>query len=208
MEDVEEKIISSLALLHAKGLITGIEGNISVRVQGLDQMIITPSGPYKPWIKRDDLITMSFDGRIVKGVHKPSIEWKMHAEVYRRREDVNAIVHAHNPFTLGLTLANANLEPITAEAALIVEKLGKIPFLYPGSDELARKVGEEFARGKCAVILENHGVVCSGPSLEEALSITEVLEEVAIATFVAKLLGKVKRLSDDEVREVAKLFAR
>ncbi|RLE50688.1 MAG: class II aldolase/adducin family protein [Candidatus Methanomethylicota archaeon] len=208
MEKLKEKLISGLNTLHLKGLITGIEGNISVRIAGFDQMWITPSGPYKPWIKEEDLIRMKFDGEVVEGRHKPSIEWKMHAEIYKRRNDVNAIVHAHNPFTLGLTLAGVNLEPITAEAALIIDKLGKVAFAYPGSEELAKKVGEEFEKGKNAVILENHGVVCSGTTLEEALSIAEVLEEVAIALFVSKMLGNLKKLSDQEVKEVIRMFHR
>jgi len=103
---------------------------------------------------------------------------------------VNAVIHAHNPVTLGLALAGVNLKPISVEAVMTLRRVEVVPFAFPGTDQLAKLVADAALKGARAIILMNHGVVGLGANLLEAETIVETLEEVATAQFVAMALGK------------------
>ncbi|MEM2390123.1 MAG: class II aldolase/adducin family protein, partial [Ignisphaera sp.] len=116
--------------------------------------------------------------------------WPIHAAIYRVRQDVNAVVHAHNPVTLGLALAGIGLKPITVEAVMVLRRIEIVPFAFPGTDQLAKLVAEKAALGTRALILQNHGIIAMGANLYEAEAVAETLEEVAMAQFVSMALGR------------------
>ncbi|MCC6015441.1 MAG: class II aldolase/adducin family protein [Desulfurococcaceae archaeon] len=189
-EQIKKDICKVMRNLFERGLVSALGGNVSARVPGAKEFWITPSGIFKGELTPDDLIKLDFDGNIVEGIGRPSIEWPLHAAIYRVRADVNAVVHAHNPFTLGLALAGVGLKPITVEAVMVLRKVEVVPFAFPGTDQLAKLVSEKASTGARAIILQNHGIVAMGANLYEAEAIAETLEEVAIAQFVALALGK------------------
>jgi len=151
---------------------------------------ITPSGIFKGELNPDDLVKLDVEGNILDGFLRPSVEWPLHAAIYRVRPDVNAVIHAHNPITLGLALAGVSLKPISVEAVMVLRKVEIVPFAFPGTDQLAKLVEEKAAKGARAIILQNHGIVALGSNLYDAEAIAETLEEVATAQFVAMALGK------------------
>lgn len=124
------------------------------------------------------------------GVGRPSIEAPFHAAIYSARPDANAVVHAHNPFTVGLLSAGLIPRPITLEAEVLIGRIGVVPRLQPGSRELAAAVAERAGKGYNVILLEGHGVVGIGASLVEAEARIEALEENAIAMALSNLLGK------------------
>ncbi|MCD6357036.1 MAG: class II aldolase/adducin family protein [Thermoproteales archaeon] len=176
--------------LFNRGLISALGGNVSARIPGSEEFWITPSGIFKGELTAEDLVKLDLEGNILEGFLRPSIEWPFHAAIYKVRPDVNAVVHAHNPFTLGLTLAGMGLKPITVEAVMVLRKVEVVPFAFPGTEELANLVKEKAMAGARAIVLQNHGIVAMGANLYEAEAIAETLEEVAIAQFVAMALGK------------------
>ncbi|MEM3381378.1 MAG: class II aldolase/adducin family protein, partial [Candidatus Bathyarchaeia archaeon] len=125
---LKRQIVRSMKILHRRGLMTGVGGNASARVEGSDEIWITPSGVYKPELKPSDLVKIDLDGRVVEGILKPSMEWHFHTAIYRRRADINAVLHTHSPFTTGLALADLKLRPITLEAATILADVPILPF--------------------------------------------------------------------------------
>ena len=78
------------------------------------------------------------------------MEWHFHTEIYKRRSDVNAVVHAHSPYSTGLAIAGVEIRPITLEAALMLAKVPVVPFKYPGTKELAEELAslKEISNGK------------------------------------------------------------
>lgn len=190
-ERLKEDICKVMRNLFERGLISALGGNVSARVPGSSEFWITPSGIFKGELTPDDLIKVDLDGNIIEGFGRPSVETPMHAAIYKVRPDVNAIVHAHNPFTLGLALAGIGLKPITVEAVMVLRKVEIVPFAFPGTEQLAKLAAEKAATtGARALILQNHGVVALGSNLYDAEAVAETLEEVAIAQFVAMALGK------------------
>ncbi|RLE99093.1 MAG: class II aldolase/adducin family protein [Thermoprotei archaeon] len=189
-EQLKEDICKVMRNLFNRGLISALGGNVSARVPGSEEFWITPSGIFKGELSAEDLVKLDLEGNILEGFLRPSIEWPFHAAIYKVRPDVNAVVHAHNPFTLGLTLAGVGLKPITVEAVMVLRKVEVVPFAFPGTEELANLVKEKAMAGARAIVLQNHGIVAMGANLYEAEAIAETLEEVAIAQFVAMALGK------------------
>lgn len=199
------KLVWCMKALHARGLITGSGGNASVRLGGGDEILITPSGVYKAELEESDLVRMGLDGKVLDGRWKPSSEWRMHTEIYRKRGDVNAVIHVHSPYTTGLTIAGRNIGPITPEVALILPEIEVLEYVCPGTEDLGRLVGSRIM-GRRALILQNHGVVSVGRDLLEAMTAVEVLEEGAVTTFVASLMGGAKVIPEEEVELIKRVY--
>ena len=178
-ERLKEEIVRTARVLYEKGLVTVFGGNISARVPQKKEFWITPSHVCKSELKTEDLVRMDLDGNVLEGNLEPSVEKLMHARVYRAREDANAIIHAHNPLVLALVHAGLWLEPVTIEADLLLGEPEVVPFLPPGSEELAEAVEEMARKGTRLIILEKHGVVGIGRSLLEARAIVELAEDVS-----------------------------
>ena len=80
--------------------------------------------------------------------------------------------------------------------------VGYAKYAVPGSAELGRNIAETFAKGPDCVLLENHGVVCGGESLLDAYHRFETLDFCARLYVQARQLGKVKTLSDQQLKLV------
>ncbi len=202
---IKEDLVRCMKTLHGRGLITGIGGNASVRLEGADEVLITPSALYKGELKPEDMVKIDLEGNVKEGLFKPSIEWPFHTSIYRKRLDVNAVIHTHSPMTTGLALAGKKIEPITLESAVMLSDVPILEFRYPGTEELGEIVADGIM-GHRAVILMNHGVVAVGFDLIEALTTVEVLEEVSTMTFVASHFGGARLIPSDQIELIKKLY--
>jgi L-fuculose-phosphate aldolase len=163
-------IIAAGRRLRAAGLIAATEGNLSVRI-GDALLLITPSGRRKDELTPADLVVAPVDADAARGgpegTTRPSSDVAIHRAVYAARGDVTAIVHAHLPASLGLTLAGEIPDPTALpETALFLGRLPFLPFGQPGSEELAGRVAAALAEDATpravAVLLERHGAVAVG----------------------------------------------
>lgn len=203
--EIKEQLVKCMKTLHGRGLITGIGGNASIRMEGINEVLITPSALYKGELKPDDIVKIDLEGNVLDGIFKPSIEWYFHAAIYNRRLDVNAIIHTHSPMTTGLALAGKKIEPITLESAVMLADVPILEFRYPGTKELGEIVADNIM-GHRAVIMQNHGVIAVGYDLIEALTTIEVLEEISTMTFVASHFGGAKLIPADQIELIKKLY--
>jgi L-fuculose-phosphate aldolase len=170
-------------------LIGAGEGNVSIRL-GPHRLLATPSGSNKALLQPHELVTTDPDGDKIAGRKGPSSELFMHLAVYRSRSDVGAVVHAHPPTAIALTLAGIDLsQPLMPEA---VTALGggvpTAPYATPSTQQLADTV--TFALGRHdACLMERHGAISVGRDVFEALDRMETVERVAQVVLRAKLLG-------------------
>jgi L-fuculose-phosphate aldolase len=200
-ERLKQEIVKTTALLYDRGLITAVGGNVSARTAGAKEFWITPSNLFKKDLTPGDLVKCDLQAKVLKGIMKPSIETPFHAAIFRRREDVNAVVHAHNPIATALGVAGVEIEPVTMEGALFLGQVPIVPFKNPGTSALADAVGEHIV-GHRAVILKNHGVIGVGYQLIEAMSAVEILEEVATIMYVSRIFGKTTRIPSEEMQAI------
>jgi len=204
-EEIRADVCKTMAALYRRGLISATGGNVSARIQGTKEFWITPHGFFKGELSTSDLVKIDLEGNTVGGFKKPSIEIPMHRAIYKKRPDVNAVIHAHNPITTGLALAGIEIQPITVEAALVVRKVPVVTFALPGTEDLANAVVEHIV-GARALILQNHGVLGVGSNLIEAEAIVEKLEEVAMTQWVAYHFGKPLPIPEKYIELAKKLY--
>src|SRR5262245_20478085 len=116
--------------LHDRGYVASNDGNISVRLPG-DLLLTTPKSVSKGFMTPDMMVVTDMSGRKVKGDRDPSTELLMHLAVYRRRPDLQAVVHAHPPVATGFAVAGIPLD--RAVLAEVVTTLGCIPIAEYGT---------------------------------------------------------------------------
>ena len=191
--------------LYHRGLVAGVGGNVSARLPGKREIWITPSGLYRPGLKTRELVKIDLEGNVLEGIFKPSIEWPLHVGIYKRRPDVNAVIHAHNPVTTGLALAGIKPRPITPEVVTMLGDVPVVEFVCPGTKELADRIGREIV-GRRILIMQNHGVVAVGRDLTETIATVEILEEVSVTTLAACLVGKLKTLPAGQIELIKKVY--
>jgi L-fuculose-phosphate aldolase len=179
------------------GFTSPVSGNHSFKIQNKKAMWITPSGIPRYNLQEKDLVKVQLEtGKTVNGTRlKPSIEWYMHASIYKKLgNEVNAILHTHSPYTLGIAISGDNLQQIIEEAKIVVGNPIIIPSKPSGSIELANTVSQAFEtntreRVVRAVIIRNHGVVCVGEDIHKARAVIEALEEWAKILTISKICG-------------------
>jgi len=184
--DGRKDLVDCVKSLYAMGVTTSVSGNHSVRTG--KSMWITPSGVPRYKMRTSDLIRVDLKTGKAIGKIKPSIELGMHREIYNVRPDVNAIVHTHSPFTIGVSIS-AKFRHVIEEAMIVVGEPAVVANRPSGSIELARAVSDEFRKGTRVVIIKNHGVVAGGKDIHHARAIAESLEEWSKILTVAQVFG-------------------
>jgi L-fuculose-phosphate aldolase len=189
LDSSKRDLVECVKSLYTIGLTTSVSGNHSVRVR--DRWIwITPSGLPRYRMRADDLVRIDLKtGKVVAG-RKPSVELNMHMDIYSSRPDINAIVHAHSPFTIGISISS-EFRHVIEEAKIVVGEPAVIANRPSGSIELAEAVSGEFKKGARAVVVKNHGVIAGGIDIHHARAIVESLEEWAKILTVARIFGGV-----------------
>jgi L-fuculose-phosphate aldolase len=177
-------IIAAGRRLGARGLIAAGEGNISVRLDN-GRLLITPAGRRKDELEPTDLLVVPLDQepstRPDPGAARPSSDTAIHRAILRARPDVGAVVHAHLPAAMALTVVGEIPDPsVLPETQLLLPRLPFVPFGVPGSKELAGRIALAFSDTPeplpGAVLLERHGAVAVGASVDEALDRMELVD--------------------------------
>lgn len=199
----KKEFVSICSNLYQKQLIGGYGGNISVRDN--DLLLITPTGVNKGILKEEDLLIVDFNGKVVEGKGEPSSEILMHFETYKKREDIKAIIHSHPAFCVSLSLSGTKLpDNILPETTIHLGKVAFVPYIPPGTMELAKGVSNGFEGGD-AVIMGNHGVSCR-KNLLDAYNKIELVEETAKAYIFSKIIGKTNLLPEIDSKVLLDMY--
>jgi L-fuculose-phosphate aldolase len=203
-ERKKEEIAYFMKRLYSRGLTTTSGGNISLR-ESNGSILITPSGDDKGRLTAETICEISTGGKNPSSHQKPSMETYLHLLIYKRRGDIKAIIHAHPPWTTTLSATGKKIKSnLTGESRFILGEITRVPYALMGSEELALAVSEA-ATNADVLLMENHGPVCLGLSLEDAFNKIEVLEAAAKTTLITELLGGANELTDEQISEIDKL---
>jgi L-fuculose-phosphate aldolase len=195
--------------LWTRGFVASNDGNISVRI-GPDRLLVTPASVSKGFMTPDMMVVTDLEGRLVAGApgRVPSSEILMHLVAYQQRADVGAVVHAHPPLSTGFAVAGIPLD--RAVLAEVVTTLGSIPIAEygtPSTRELADAV-TPYLKAHDGLLLANHGALALGRDLFSAYYKMETIEHFARISLVARLLGRERLLSREEVERLQDLRGR
>ncbi len=190
-DEYKTQVLTYGRRLAEKGYIVGTSGNVSMAIEGEDAIAITPSSKDYMQLTVDDICIVDYNLKQLDGPYRPSIETGMHLAFYRERKDVNAVIHTHQVYASIFSLLNEPIPALFDEAAMYIGNVVDIvPYAISGSLDLARNVTDKLKNQCNCYILQNHGAVVCGTSIETAFRNVEVLERVAHVYYNTLALGK------------------
>lgn len=201
--DIIDEIISVGKHLYEKDLTSGTSGNISVRSS--DGIYITVSGSSLADLTQEDIVLIDYCGREIENGKKASSERFLHTEIYRLRNDINAVIHCHPPFAGAFAVAHLELDkPNLAENVLYFGKIPLAAYGMPSSEKLVDNTIQYFDKYN-TVLMANHGIVSGESTLKKAFYQIETAENYAKITMYSKILGKEVLLDKTAVKDLENL---
>jgi L-fuculose-phosphate aldolase len=197
-------VVETCLELSRLGYIPGTGGNAALRVSA-EEFAVTPTASDYEAMTPDDVAVLRLDTlEQVAGTKAPSVEAGLHAEFLRFRTDFAASIHTHQPIASAASLLGVDLPIEDPEHRRTLGPAAPIaPYAPSGTRWLARAFARTLRRDCAAYLLQNHGVVCGGASMEEALANAQTVERAAAAV----LSGLVRR-ADGAGRGLSKSLRR
>jgi len=205
LEDIKREVLETSIKMSKMGLAAGTWGNISARVDQ-DRMIITPSGMSYNVLKPEDMVLVNIHDLSYVGKLKPSIEFPLHVEIYKARSEINAVMHTHSINACSIAAARKDIPPILDDMVQIVGGSIRITeYALPGSEQMVKNAVKKL-ENRNATILANHGPVCLGRNLNEALITSQIVEKAAKAFIDTQAFGGPVCLTNEDVDLMRKFY--
>ncbi|HVM70667.1 MAG TPA: class II aldolase/adducin family protein [Anaerolineales bacterium] len=203
---LRNELIRINRIVAERGLIRSSDGNISARLDQ-ERLLVSPSGVYKSAMRPEDLIIIDMDGKVREAKEElhPTSETLMHLEAYRQRPDINAVIHAHPPFSTALTISGRPFPVEYIPEVLIA--LGEVPtadYATPGTQGLADSIHDLILQHNC-ILLSHHGSLTVGSTLEEALVAVERMEHAAYTLWISQAFGAPIPLAPEELENLRQI---
>lgn len=198
---IKEEICDIGKRMYTNGFVAANDGNISVKL-GDNEYLTTPTGISKGYLTPDMITKVNSAGEVLEGTYAPSTEIRVHLRVYKERPDVSSVIHAHPPYATAYAIAGIPLDKcILPETVYSLGSVPIVPYAIPGSQELADGL-ITYLQSYDALLLENHGTVTVGDDLMNAYYMLERVEFYAKMTYMTKMLGNQKELSETEIEKL------
>lgn len=203
---LREAICRAGLSLYTRNLVAATDGNLSARI-GEGRYLCTPSGISLGEMQPGDLVIADAGGAKLEGDGKVSSEFFTHLAAYEERPDIGAIVHAHPPNAVALTLAGISMEEyVLPELVAALGGVPMAPYATPGTKEGADVI-RDLIRDCDALLLDRHGALTVGDDVADAYRRMEKVEHSALSLLKAHLLGKVNTLDPDQLDRILKARA-
>lgn len=179
LDELSKEIVKICRTLRQTKLVNATHGNVSAKLG--NTMLITPTGSDFELLDSSDIVLMDIPSGKIISQGKPSKEYELHLLAYRKRPDINAIVHAHSPKTVALSCTDIKdpedmVPAYTLAFAIFTKHLPLVDYYKAGSSELAQKATDKLI-DKNAVALKHHGIIVVADTLTKALYRVEEIEE-------------------------------
>jgi L-fuculose-phosphate aldolase len=201
--DLRKAVIKTCLAMNDDGINQGTSGNVSVRTD--EGFVITASGiPYKK-MKPEHVVEMDLEGGY-RGDFLPSTEWRMHMDLFKARPEATAIVHVHSTYATAMACLRKDIPAfhymigVVGAASLKVSDYAEF-----GTQELSNTMLEAI-KGRSGCLLANHGQICFGKDLDQALWRAGEIEALCHQYWAALLAGKPVVLADVQMTSVLKRF--
>ena len=218
VKELRRQVALSCRILGARGVTLGSFGHVSVRIPGSDRILIKAKGPNEEaleYASEKDIITINIDGKVLeapKGLDSPN-ETAMHLAVYRKRPDVQSVIHTHPDWVVALTACDKPLVPMYAaynppSLRLLLEG---IPIYQRSVTIVDDELGEDFMRAmgdKKVCLLTGHGMTTAGSSVEESTLISLNAFELARMNYLAYAIGTPKSIPEQDIKEYKERWLR
>ncbi len=201
--NLTKQIIKYGKMCGDKNYTPGYSGNISARYK--DGMLITTSGSSNGYLESKHIVETDFEGKSLEKNKKPSSEKFLHIGIYKKRPDINFIIHVHAPYLSSFASAGKDLTAsIMAENVFYFGGIPLAEYALPSTMQLVENTVKFFDRYD-AVLMANHGFIVASKTLEDAYMKLELAESYAQVVLNTEILGGAKNLTDKETEEILKL---
>lgn len=189
LKKLKSDVLRTAKKVYEEKLMAGTSGNMSVYDEKNKWIIITPSSYDYSIMEEKDIVVIDLEGNIVEGIHKPSSEWKMHAEIYKNIENVKAVVHTHSPYATSFAVNHQEIPVILIEMLPFIKGSIEVsPFAEQGSAQVGINAVPVLKR-KNACLMANHGVVAVGKDISQAYINSVYVEDSAKIYHMALCVG-------------------
>ena len=194
-----DQLVMFMQRIYDKGMTTTSGGNLSI-MDDEGNIWITPAGVDKGTLTRQDIICVKPDGTCV-GPHRPSSELPFHAQVYKMRPDLKAVLHAHPSALVAFSIVrDAPDLDLLPSVRKVCPEMKIAVYAVPGSDELGVNIGKCFAENCDCVLLENHGACIGAKDMFTAFQRFETLNYTAELEILARTIGNPRHLPGEAFR--------
>jgi len=202
---VKTEVLAAAKTMYERGLVEGTAGNVTGRVTA-DRVVVTPSSLSYAAMTLDDLVLVDLAGNVIEGDRSPTSEKSLHLECYKLYPEVRGVVHCHAKFASMYAVARRDIPAGIDEFVVYIG--GDVPcadYRQSGTDDLATEVAKHLAK-RSAALMANHGMVCVGKSVEDALHSAMVVEHNAQIMHGAEALGGVVPLPEKAVTDFTNVY--
>ena len=206
LEAIRHALVGLHDELPRHNLVVWTGGNVSARDPESNLVAIKPSGVRYEDLTAESMVVLDLDGNVVEGTLNPSSDTASHLYIYRRRPDVNGVVHTHSRYATAFAAVGKPIPVyLTAQAD---EFGGEIPcagFTLIGDESIGALVVEGIGTSP-AILLKNHGVFTVGPSAVAAVKAAVMVEDIAATVWAALQIGTPDVLPDDVVEQLHRRY--
>ena len=209
MNDLKEEVIKFSQKLNSTNLSPLRSGNVSVRTtsDGIEGFLITPSGKKYETLKVEDIVFLELNKeydflKIFNSGLNPSSEWRFHQDIYLKKKEAKAIVHAHSPHATAVSTHGKAIPAFHYMIALAGgDDIKCAKYGTFATKELSKNILNALEKRK-ACLMSNHGQVAIGQNLNQAFELAEEVENICHQYVIALKLGQPKILSFAEMQKI------
>ena len=209
MLELKKEVIKYALKLNSTNLSPLRSGNVSVRVikDNIEGFYLTPSGKRYEDLVTDDIVFLSikeeYDNlKLFNSSLNPSSEWRFHQDIYRKKKEAKAIVHAHSPHATAVSVHGKSIPAFHYMVALAGgDDIKCAEYATFGTTELSKNIINALEKRK-ACLMSNHGQVAFGTNLKQAFELAEEVENICHQYIIALKIGNPKILSSTEMNKI------
>ena len=209
MENLKLEVIKYAQKLNSTNLSPLRSGNVSIRAinNGIEGFFITPSGIKYELLKEEEIVFLELNKeydflKIFNSGLNPSSEWRFHQDIYLKKKEAKAIVHAHSPHATAVSAHGKNIPAFHYMIALAGgDDIKCAEYATFGTKELSQNIIQALNKRK-ACLMSNHGQVAFGQNLKQAFELAEEVENICHQYINTIKLGEPKILSFSEMQKI------
>jgi L-fuculose-phosphate aldolase len=209
MIELKKEVIKYAQKLNSTNLSPLRSGNVSVRVirDNVEGFFLTPSGKRYEDLIPEDIVFLSlkeeYDNlKLFNTSLNPSSEWRFHQDIYRKKIEAKAIVHAHSPHATAVSVHGKSIPAFHYMVALAGgDDIKCADYATFGTTELSKNILTALEKRK-ACLMSNHGQVAFGTNLKQAFELAEEVENICHQYIIALKIGEPKILSSSEMNKI------
>ena len=183
IKSFKNNILAIGRLLWEKELVSGLNGNLSLRVDP-ETILLTAHNTCLGLLQEEDVLALQLDGQLLeKG--EISTENLLHTEIYKNFSNVQAVIHTHTPYTNAFFLQNEKLVPQIFESKFYLGQVEAVEQFTPSVTD-AQPVVAALKKNNI-VVLRKHGVVAMGEDLFDCFLLIQALEDAVKVDAISRL---------------------